>query len=548
MLRLVHRTTEAPGTKDQLQQQEEDTIFNRALDAGLQGPEDYVLIGLARLDSLRRQQASSVKDKAALLERIRTICTTVNSTIQEKFSGWYDPLFQLPEYSALLEVKLSSSKEGENDGAEAGKKVWEDALNGAAAKCATGWLKYIEFLKYNLPSGGAGGGSGGDTDNAVVTAVFKRCYAREMEGYGQIEVCNAWVKFEREHGGAEGYFNAWKVVEPIIAEATAQATAAAMQAQAGTNDAAAAVEAKPVLSKEESKALRQQNDPNFLKKKRKMEEEKHRNDGRGGGGGGGGAKRSRTERAPEKTDAAPITTTTAPLPTNAADTTIEAKETREDAKDKAPFKDFAARRALTAFVKHLPEDTTEDSLRALFSPCGTINYIKIGIDHATGRQKGFAYVEFDTADGLEAACRVNGIVVGEKTLFVAPSNPPADGPGGGGGRGGRGGGRGGGDRGGGRGGRGRGGIGYSGGGRGGGGGQVAKATQRGHLDIAGAGGDGGGTTAGTGGDFKPVVGFVPRAAAVQKPFAQSGGSGAGGGGEQPKSNSDFRKMLLEKKS
>jgi hypothetical protein len=523
ILRLTERTPEA--TDDQ-----HEAVYNKAVDAGaLQTAEDYLVVALARLDALRKQKTTSAKDRKALLERIQAVYSTISTTIQAKFPSFYDPAFQLAEYSASLEMKFSSSGKGKTEAVESGKAIWEDALKagqGAAAKCAAGWLKYIGFLKNNLADG--------DVVEAV-REVFKRCYAREMEGYGQLEVCNAWLKFEREEGSADDYFQAWSLAEPLIAQASAAAAAAAAamySAEGGAGAGEATAAAAPVLSKEETKALRQQNDPNFLKKKRKMDDDQKAGRGRcDGGGSGGGAKRSRTEAAPEKTQP------NAPAPES---TTTTAAAAAAAAANGAPFKDFAARRALSAFVKHLPEDATEDSIRELFSPCGTINHIKIGMDHATGRHKGFAYVEFETAEHVEAACKLNGTSIGEKTLFVAPSNPPADGPGGG--SGGRGGGRGG--RGGGR---GRGGIGYSGGGGAGtfgGGGQVAKATPRGHLDISGGGVDGVNASA----DLKPVVGFVPRAASIQKPYAKSAGGGAAGGGEEPKSNSDFRKMLLEKKS
>ncbi|KAG7670140.1 putative Squamous cell carcinoma antigen recognized by T-cells 3 [Nannochloris sp. 'desiccata'] len=533
MMRLVERTgtsiTEGGFTCVSPEFEERhEAIFNKAMTVTLISPEDYILVGLARLDFLRRQRHVNIcsRDESALLDRVCSVYSILKSTIQEKFPDFYDPSFQLAEYSATLGVKLSRN----NEGIEAGRKIWEDALkagHGAAAKSAPVWLKYIEFLKSHLPRGSFVQG---------IRDLFKRCHAREMDGYGQLEICNAWLKFEREEGSANDYFNAWCVAGPIIAHATA----AALQTGYAAAGAAEAVKAQPVLSKEEAKALRQQKDPNFLKKKRKIEQTQHQNNKTDGGGGG--AKRSKIEKAPEKTQPDAITTSEPPaIVPKDNNTTINAADTKE-----APSKDFAARRALTAFIKHLPEDATEDSLRELFSPCGVINHVKLGIDHATGRHKGFAYIEFASSESLEAACKLNGTSVDDKILFVAPSNPPADGPGGRGGvvsgrgdRGGRAGGRGGG-----RGGRGRGGIAYSGGG---GGGQVAKATQRGHLDISGSG-ESGNTNNGAPANFKPVVGFVPRAAAIpKKSFAKSGGGG--GGDEEPiKSNADFRKMLLEKKS
>ncbi|KAG1673451.1 hypothetical protein FOA52_002217 [Chlamydomonas sp. UWO 241] len=113
---------------------------------------------------------------------------------------------------------------------------------------------------------------------------------------------------------------------------------------------------------------------------------------------------------------------------------------------------------------------------------------------------------------------------------------------GGGGRGGGRGGRwGGGDDDGGRGdgGRGRGGLGYSSGGRGGrgdgGGGGGGEHSGR------GGGGDGGG---GDGGTMRAPAAFVPRSVAHKAHAGVDGGGAGGGQPDHPKSNDDFRKMLL----
>eukprot|EP00435_Cladocopium_sp_Y103_P015281 s4007_g3.t1 len=53
------------------------------------------------------------------------------------------------------------------------------------------------------------------------------------------------------------------------------------------------------------------------------------------------------------------------------------------------------------FVKNLPYDASEDDIAKLFAKCGKV--VEIRIPHASGRSKGFAYVEFAKSQGLKAA-------------------------------------------------------------------------------------------------------------------------------------------------
>ena len=124
------------------------------------------------------------------------------------------------------------------------------------------------------------------------------------------------------------------------------------------------------------------------------------------------------------------------------------------------------------YVGNLPYDTEESMLRSEFEAFGTVENVKIVIDHETGRSKGFAFVSMsDQEQAKNAIAELNGKDVNGRAMKVNEARPreerPPRGPGGGGRGFGGGGGRGfGGPRGGGGGGnRGRGG--HSGGGRGG---------------------------------------------------------------------------------
>jgi cold-inducible RNA-binding protein len=120
------------------------------------------------------------------------------------------------------------------------------------------------------------------------------------------------------------------------------------------------------------------------------------------------------------------------------------------------------------FVGNLPFSATDQVLSDTFAQYGTVDSAKVITDRATGRSKGFGFVEMGSDEEAATAIeKLNGAEYEGRSITVneAREMEPREGGGGGGGRGGyRPGGGGGG------GGRGRGGAGGGGGGRGRGGG------------------------------------------------------------------------------
>lgn len=112
------------------------------------------------------------------------------------------------------------------------------------------------------------------------------------------------------------------------------------------------------------------------------------------------------------------------------------------------------------YVGNLPFETTEGDLQTLFEQAGAVDSVRVMRDMATGRARGFAFVEMvSDGDAQKAIDQLNETQFGGRRLTVNEARPKPEGGGdfgggGGGGRGGRGG------RGGGGGGRG----GYGGGG------------------------------------------------------------------------------------
>ena len=100
------------------------------------------------------------------------------------------------------------------------------------------------------------------------------------------------------------------------------------------------------------------------------------------------------------------------------------------------------------FIGNLPFSATEQSVRALFEPHGTIESLALINDRDTGRPRGFGFIEMSSADASKAMQALNGKDFEGRALKVneAQAKDRSSGGGGGGGGGYRAGGGGGGNR------------------------------------------------------------------------------------------------------
>jgi RNA recognition motif-containing protein len=90
------------------------------------------------------------------------------------------------------------------------------------------------------------------------------------------------------------------------------------------------------------------------------------------------------------------------------------------------------------YVGNLSYATTEAALSELFGAIGEVLSVNLITDRATGRSKGFAFVEMtEHAAALKAINQLNGQEVDERSIKVAEARPKRDDRGGGGGRRGR---------------------------------------------------------------------------------------------------------------
>jgi RNA recognition motif-containing protein len=85
------------------------------------------------------------------------------------------------------------------------------------------------------------------------------------------------------------------------------------------------------------------------------------------------------------------------------------------------------------FVGNLPFTTGENDLQDLFGQAGTIESVRVMRDMATGRARGFAFVEMQSDEEAQAAIdRFNGADFGGRAMVVNEARPKTNGGGGGG--------------------------------------------------------------------------------------------------------------------
>ena len=85
------------------------------------------------------------------------------------------------------------------------------------------------------------------------------------------------------------------------------------------------------------------------------------------------------------------------------------------------------------YVGNLPYETGEQDLRELFSQSGSVDTVNVMRDMATGRARGFAFVEMGTDEGARKAIEdLNGHQLGGRALTVNEARPKPERSGGGG--------------------------------------------------------------------------------------------------------------------
>jgi cold-inducible RNA-binding protein len=84
------------------------------------------------------------------------------------------------------------------------------------------------------------------------------------------------------------------------------------------------------------------------------------------------------------------------------------------------------------YVGNLPFTATEESVRNLFAPHGTVEKLSLITDRDTGQPRGFGFVEMSNADASRAMQALNGMDFGGRSLKINEAQDKARSGGGGG--------------------------------------------------------------------------------------------------------------------
>lgn len=84
--------------------------------------------------------------------------------------------------------------------------------------------------------------------------------------------------------------------------------------------------------------------------------------------------------------------------------------------------DTASSEMVSLFVGNLAFKASQDELRELFSPYGTVHSVRIMKDRATRRPRGFAFIEIDGKKSEKAIRELNGKEFHGRTLRVNESS------------------------------------------------------------------------------------------------------------------------------
>ena len=81
------------------------------------------------------------------------------------------------------------------------------------------------------------------------------------------------------------------------------------------------------------------------------------------------------------------------------------------------------------YVGNLPYKTTDEDLTALFSQAGKVDTVRVMRDMATGRARGFAFVDMVDDDGAQNAIgQFHGQPLEGRPLVVNEARPKPEGP------------------------------------------------------------------------------------------------------------------------
>ncbi|XP_022723455.1 squamous cell carcinoma antigen recognized by T-cells 3 isoform X6 [Durio zibethinus] len=354
-------------------------VFEKSLQCTFSTLEEYHDLFLTRVDGLRRRMSLAKGDDVLNYSLIRECFQQAADYLSPHMKN-NDGLLRLYAYWARLELKLGNDL-------IAARGVWESLLK-TCGSMLEAWKGYIA-MEIEL----------GHINE--VRAIYKRCYSKRFSGTGSEDICQAWLRFEREFGTLEDLNYAVEKVTPRLEEL------------------------QLFRLQQESKSFseatyqREQNLKKTVREKRKsglstIDEQSP-------------AKRQKnTSQSPKNLHEEKDTQRQNLAEANVRKEQkgkVEKQVNELLMKDTNPSKTRLYTDQCTAFLSNLSFKAKDEDLHRFFSDVGGVTSIRILYNKFTGQSRGLAYVDFEDDEHLAAAVAKNKQMLLGKSLSIARSNP-----------------------------------------------------------------------------------------------------------------------------
>ncbi|GKV31604.1 hypothetical protein SLEP1_g40281 [Rubroshorea leprosula] len=353
-------------------------VYEKSLQCTFSTFEGYLDLFLTRIDGLRRRISLAKEGDALSFSLIKETFQRASEYLSPHMNHT-DGFLHLYSYWARLELKL-----GKDLGAARG--VWENLLK--ICSMFEAWQGYIT-MEIEL----------GQINEA--RSLYKRCYSKSFSGTGSEDICQAWLRFEREFGTLDDFDRAVQKVSPRLEQLKLfrlQQESISLTATADQREHSFKKTAREKrksgsnATDEQSPAKRQKNDPRDPKKLNQNSNSQEQN-------------KTEINEGDETKDK------------------VDQPENEKQIKDSSAAKNKVYTDQCTAFISNLPLKANDEDIHQFFSDVGGVSSIRILHDKFTGKSRGLAYVDFIDDDHLARAVAKNKHMLLEKRLSIARSNP-----------------------------------------------------------------------------------------------------------------------------
>lgn len=349
-------------------------IFEKSLQCTFSTLDEYLDLFLTRVDGLRRRMTFTKEEDPLEYKIIKETFQRASDYLSPYMKNT-DGLLQIHAYWAHLETKLGKD-------ITAARGVWENFLKTCGSMLAA-WTGYIA-MEVEL----------GHINEA--RSIYKRCYSKRFYGTGSEDICNSWLRFEREFGKLEDFDLALQKVTPRLEELRLfrlQQESKSVEESENNPRKNVGEKRKPGadIADEQSPAKRKKDAGKKIQKAPKDNIDQVQNS----------TQVTKVEGSNQKN--------------NKSDDSQKQQLTRG--------KHRAYSDQCTAFLSNLNPTANDGHIRDFFSDIGGIVAIRILHDKFTGKSRGLAYVDFLDDEHLVAAVAKNKNTLLGKKLSIARSNP-----------------------------------------------------------------------------------------------------------------------------